>query len=87
MSSYEDFDSDEMQSQAATSSYEGSDSDSDSDSDEIEVPKLTAEEKKATTEGKDPKPFTSLIKYPTLLTKSVSIIYASNNPLLSALTV
>lgn len=85
MSSYEDFDSDEMQSQAATSSYEGSDSDSDSD--EIEVPKLTAEEKKATTEGKDPKPFTSLIKYPTLLTKSVSIIYASNNPLLSALTV
>ncbi|KAI4243680.1 MAG: hypothetical protein L6R42_010679 [Xanthoria sp. 1 TBL-2021] len=94
MSSYEDFDSDEMQSQAATSfsdsdetqsqaatsSHEGSDSDSDSDSgsdsdsDEVDVPRLTAEEKKATTEGKDPKPFTSLIKYPTLLIKSIPIL-------------
>ncbi|KAI4281889.1 MAG: hypothetical protein L6R38_003355 [Xanthoria sp. 2 TBL-2021] len=72
MSSYEDFDSDGMQSQAATSSYE--DSDPDSDSDEIEVPRLTADEKRATTEGKDPKPFTALIKYPTLLTKPIPIL-------------
>ena len=84
MSTYEDGDSnmDETQSQEATSSIEDSDPDEtqneaptsspkDSDSDEDEVQRLTLDERKATTKGKDPKPFTSLIKYPTLLTKTV----------------
>ena len=84
MSTYEngDSDMDETQSQEATSSIEDSDPDEthneaptsapkDSDSGEDEIQRLTLDEKSATTKGKDPKPFTSLIKYPTLLTKPV----------------
>ncbi|KAI4271415.1 MAG: hypothetical protein LQ337_006023 [Flavoplaca oasis] len=87
MSSYEDEDSniDETQSQEATSSIEDSDpyetqieapmrSQENSDEDEDDIQRLTLDEKKATTKGKDPKPFTSLIKYPTLLTKPIPIL-------------
>ncbi|KAL8879657.1 MAG: hypothetical protein Q9198_002776, partial [Flavoplaca austrocitrina] len=82
MSTYEDGDlnMNEMQSQEATSSIEESDPDEtqkeaptsspkDSDSNEDEIQRFTLDEKKATTKGKDPKPFTDLIKYPTLLNK------------------
>ncbi|KAL8851443.1 MAG: hypothetical protein Q9221_003622 [Calogaya cf. arnoldii] len=58
----------ESQSQTPTSSEENSEFNSES-SEKTEIPYLTWDEKKATTEGKDPKPFTSLIKYPTLLTE------------------
>ncbi|KAL9630784.1 MAG: hypothetical protein Q9204_004544 [Flavoplaca sp. TL-2023a] len=76
---------DETQSQEATSSIEDSDPDEtqneapmsspkDSDSDEDGIQRLTLDERKATTKGKDPKPFTSLINYPTLLTKPIPIL-------------
>ncbi|KAL8651208.1 MAG: hypothetical protein Q9226_004804 [Calogaya cf. arnoldii] len=74
MLSHDASESDETQQrQAPTSSEESSDSNSDS-SEETETPNLTWDERKATTKGKDAKPFTSLIKYPTLLIKPPPIL-------------